>query len=114
MSSIQNRQADEAPARARRGVVNRANYHRLSIFLSMDFGVVVLFRHNRTTRTLTCIWADGPSEADMKRQAWTYTNKISSLDLTCVDWVRSDVLLRAVNRHRGSQFAVAGMTQRSG
>lgn len=100
MSSTQSRQADEAPERARRGVANRANYHRLSIFLSMDFGVVVLFRRNRVTRTLTCIWAEGPSEEDMRRHALTYAGKINKLDLTCVDWVRSDVLLRAVNRHR--------------
>ncbi|WP_436501643.1 hypothetical protein [Actinokineospora sp. HUAS TT18] len=78
----------------------KAPFHRLSIFLSMDFSTVVLFRHNFHTRRRTCIWGDNPSVARMQAQARTYLDKIPGLDLTDVDWMNSDVLLDAVNRPR--------------
>jgi hypothetical protein len=78
---------------------SRANaFHRLSIFLSMDFGVVALLRNNFSTRRPTCIWGDWPSVEAMQRQASTYIGKIGGLDLTGVEWKNSDVLLAAVNR----------------
>ncbi|WP_436501796.1 hypothetical protein [Actinokineospora sp. HUAS TT18] len=76
----------------------KAPFHRLSIFLSMDFSTIVLFRHNFHTRRRTCIWGDNPSVARMQAQARTYLDKIPGLDLTDVDWMNSDVLLNAVNR----------------
>ncbi|HVK23030.1 MAG TPA: hypothetical protein VM677_16855 [Actinokineospora sp.] len=75
-------------------------YRRLGIFLTMDFGTIVLFRHNFHTKRQTCIWADGPSIGQMRAQADTYLGKIVGLDLTDVDWARSEVLLQAVNRPR--------------
>lgn len=84
------RRSDRAPT--------KRGFHRLSIFLSMDFSVVVLFRHNFRTNQLTCIWAGGPSTDVMRRQAETYVGRIPGLDLSGVEWVNSEVLLSAVNR----------------
>lgn len=76
----------------------KRGFHRLSIFLSMDFSVVVLFRHNFRAKQMTCIWSGGPSAEAMRRQAQSYVGRIPGLDLTGVEWVNSDVLLTAVNR----------------
>ncbi|MBC6451639.1 hypothetical protein [Actinokineospora xionganensis] len=76
----------------------KRGFHRLSILLSMDFSVVVLFRHNFRANHMTCIWAGGPSPDTMRRQAETYVGRIPGLDLTGVEWVNSAVLLNAVNR----------------
>lgn len=105
MSDAEQSTQDRA-RRARRVTVNWGGYHRLSIFLSMDFGVVVLFRHNRTTGRPTCIWADGPTEEIMRCRAWTYSGKIGNVDIARVDWVRSGVLLAAVNRARDRRPAL--------
>lgn len=98
--------AQDRAHRARRVTVNWGGYRRLSIFLTMDFGVVVLYRHNRATGRPTYIWADGPAEEVMRCRAWTYADKIPNVDIARVDWVRSDVLLAAVNRAKGRRPAL--------
>lgn len=85
-------------SRKSESAVVSAAFRRLSVFLSMDFGVVVLFRFNLDTRRYTCIWGDMPVPEDMEGQAQKYVGKINGLNLAGVEWVNSDVLLNAVNR----------------
>ncbi|MGQ0838114.1 hypothetical protein [Actinokineospora sp.] len=84
---------------------------RLAILLSMDCGVVVLFRHNRVSKKQTCIWGQGPSVDEMQRAARRYLGKITGLELSEVEGARSAVLLDAVNRpknRRGMYGAEGG------
>lgn len=77
---------------------NTNAYRRLAIYLTMDTGTLVLFRHNRATKRPACIWGDTPTPEIMKERAYTYLGKIIGLDLTDVDWINSDRVLAAVNR----------------
>lgn len=88
---------DKQPSRSETAPTKRG-FHRLSLFLSMDFSVVVLFRHNFRANHMTCIWSGGPSADVMRRKAETYVGRIPGLDLTGVEWINSEVLLTAVNR----------------
>ncbi|PWW53669.1 hypothetical protein [Actinokineospora spheciospongiae] len=85
--------------RKRRKNRNRSEpYRRLAIALTMDFGVLVLIRFNRTSRRFTCIWGEGPEEEAMRKRAADYVGSIPQLELDGVVWVRSGELLAAVNQ----------------